>query len=190
MIQGNGQLKISHDKWFEIGVKAGWIKESAKLEEGGPDIADVFGDPDTGLDPKGKVAPFSPYKSNVIEDATIWASNSKCMSYTAYVEFKSIVKEIITRYRAKVKENENGPQTHIYIPLFTNVIDAANVGLTSAAYDFCKENPDQDIVDCIEISKNTPSDENKIASLENSSVAKHVRKRMKTFFEETIMGAG
>lgn len=190
MNEKNKQIKISYNKWHEIGIEAGWIKESAKLEEGGPDLSDIFGDPQTGMDTKGKAAPFSPYTAKVIEDATIWASNTKCMNFSAYLEFKSIVKEIIMKYRAKIEKNENGPQTYLYTPLFTNIIDAANAGLTAAAYDFCKDNPHQHIVDCINISKNTPSDENEIKHLQHTSVAKYVRKRMKTFFEETIMGAG
>lgn len=54
------KIKLSKKQWQWMGLQAGWLKEAAKLEEGGPDMGDVFGDPDTQEDSKGNIAPFAP----------------------------------------------------------------------------------------------------------------------------------
>jgi hypothetical protein len=63
------KIKLSYKNWAAIGNNTGWLKEAAKIEEGGPDAGDIFGDPDTELDSKGRLAPFAPSKAEAIEFA-------------------------------------------------------------------------------------------------------------------------
>lgn len=63
------KIKLSYKDWVAIGKNTGWLKEAAKLEEGGPDAGDIFGHPDTELDSSGNLAPFAPSRANAIEFA-------------------------------------------------------------------------------------------------------------------------
>ena len=50
-------MRMTRGQWAYIGLRAGWIRSAAKLDEGGPDAEDIFGRVDTGKTRSGTVPP-------------------------------------------------------------------------------------------------------------------------------------
>jgi hypothetical protein len=90
------RIKLSNKQWQWMGMQAGWLKEAAKLEEGGPDMRDVFGDPETQEDSKGNIAPFAPVLGES-EKAFEWLSSLDNGSLHRYIasELKNIIIETV-----------------------------------------------------------------------------------------------
>lgn len=127
-------IKLSYRDWVAIGRNAGWLKEAAKLEEGGPDAGDIFGHPDTELDSSGKLAPFAPSKANAIEFAGWYPTVLKDR------ELGSVITEWINRATSLITITKK------FKPLaISNMIEYA---IKESLSSMCEKYGDEGKIDC------------------------------------------
>lgn len=125
-------IKMSKKEWFQIGISSGWIKDASKLEPGGEDLEDIFGNPDNEEDSKGREAPFSPSSAEFTEDVIGWVND---------VLPDEIANDISNYVEEKLSEHKESAAPHI-------LMDEINLGIHGAIKAICKQ--EHDLFDCDE----------------------------------------
>ena len=133
-------IKMSKKDWLNIGFNSGWLKEGAKLEEGGKDMGDVFGDADTELDSSGNIAEFSPSSAENIEYTIEWLKPyvkddvmKKMMRYE-----RSIAKNKSLKHDLSSMGIKGFDKNFSDMPPY-RIIDEINSGIYLAAEELCEE---------------------------------------------------